>query len=165
MRRFFASVQRPKMVSPARWTTASKPETDSGDSGCAGSQAICPFFGCPPRTNRVTSNPRALSSGRRAAPIGPETPLTRMRSEFVRFQECSRSARAWQLRRPLRSQVHFFTENCSHASGKGSALPFTSSVQPIVAAVSPRQRHIITVKKSSSRDYARAFPPLLSREL
>src|ERR1700680_11134 len=59
--------------------TSSKPETESGDSGRDGSHTIW----SPPvaefRTKRVTAAPWAFSARRRAAPIGPEAPLTRMR--------------------------------------------------------------------------------------
>src|ERR1700756_3989347 len=59
--------------------TASKPETASGEIGFAGSHAIWSSPVTAPRTRRVTSYPRVLKGGRSAAPIGPETPLTRIR--------------------------------------------------------------------------------------
>src|SRR5580700_9653468 len=71
------------MLSPARWMTASKPETVAGAIGFAGSQETCSSVVAAPRvpsrTMRTTSYPRVLSEGRSAAPIGPETPLTRIR--------------------------------------------------------------------------------------
>ncbi len=83
MRRFLASVQRPTMVSPDRWMTASKPETVSGGTGRAGSQITWSLPAAEFRTSRVTANPLALRKGSRADPIGPEAPLTRMREEFM----------------------------------------------------------------------------------
>src|SRR5713226_431720 len=59
--------------------TASKPETALGEIGFAGSHAIWSSPVTGPRTRRVTSYPRVLKGGRSAAPIGPETPLTRIR--------------------------------------------------------------------------------------
>src|SRR5579872_4926304 len=79
---FLVAVHRPKMLSPARWTTASNPETVAGANGTAGFQAICPLsLTVPlavPRTSRTTEHPLARREGRSAAPIGPETPLTRI---------------------------------------------------------------------------------------
>src|ERR1700731_4434651 len=59
--------------------TASKPETESGDSGRDGSHTIWSLPVAEFRTKRVTAAPWAFSAPRRAAPIGPEAPLTRMR--------------------------------------------------------------------------------------
>src|SRR5580704_2460362 len=75
-RRFLASVQRPTMDSPARWTTVSKPDTDSGAGGRAGSHAIRPPPGAAARTRQVTSYPLACKAGSKAVPIRPEEPLT-----------------------------------------------------------------------------------------
>src|ERR1700693_218552 len=57
--------------------TASNPETAAGEIALAGSQAICPSPVARPRANRTTAHPLVLKDGRSAAPIGPETPLTR----------------------------------------------------------------------------------------
>src|SRR5271165_2177141 len=59
--------------------TASKPETVSGAIGFSGSHEIWFSPVAAPRTRRVTSYPRALSEGKSAVPMGPETPLTRIR--------------------------------------------------------------------------------------
>src|SRR5437660_11457612 len=75
---FLATVQRPTMLSPARWMTASEPDTDSGETGRAGSQWIWPSLVAEPRTRRTTLYPSVSREGTRAAPIGPETPLTRI---------------------------------------------------------------------------------------
>src|SRR5712671_5526352 len=86
---FFAGVQRPTMLSPARCMTASKPETASGEIGCAGSQRIrsSPLVELwleearapVPRVNRATCAPLDFNDGNSADPIGPDAPLTRMR--------------------------------------------------------------------------------------
>src|SRR5712691_9597399 len=101
MRLCFASVQRPTTVSPARWMTASKPETDFGGKGWAGSHATCSSPDGVPRTRRMTLYPRAVSEGSKAAPMGPETPLTRMgdKSIAVVADKCNRYGRDWA--RPL----------------------------------------------------------------
>jgi len=83
MWRFLVSVQRPTIDSPARWMTALKPETESGDSGRSGSHAICSCWGIELRTSRATAYPCAFRKGKRAVPIGPEAPLTRTRDEFT----------------------------------------------------------------------------------
>src|SRR5215467_619535 len=82
--RFFASVQRPRMVSPARWITASKPETDSGEIGCVGFHGICcssedEYF-LALRTSREMRAPLDFNVGSSAVPIGPDIPLTRIRA-------------------------------------------------------------------------------------
>src|SRR5450755_4684284 len=59
--------------------TASKPETHSGAIAFPGSQEIWCSPVASPRTRRVTSYPRVLRGGRSAAPMGPETPVTRIR--------------------------------------------------------------------------------------
>src|SRR5579864_4563917 len=76
---FFSTVQRPTMLSPARWTTASKPETKSGRIGVIGFHAIWPSPTVWPRTSLTTSYPRVFKEGTSAVPTGPETPLTRIR--------------------------------------------------------------------------------------
>src|ERR1700733_10727566 len=77
MRRFLASVQRPTMDSPARWMITSKPETDSGARGLAGSHPTRPLADAP-RTRRTTSYPFDCKAGTRAAPMRPDDPLTRI---------------------------------------------------------------------------------------
>src|SRR6202044_1894408 len=92
---FLVSVHRPMMLSPARWMTASKPETVSGARGTAGSHEIWSSAFDGPRTSRTMEHPFVSRDGSRAAPIGPETPLTRI-LEFI-IANChstsSRSAR------------------------------------------------------------------------
>src|ERR1700686_2204071 len=64
--------------------TAPNPETTSGAIACAGFQGISSRPVVAPRTRRATLYPRALRDGRRADPIGPETPLTRIREIMAR---------------------------------------------------------------------------------
>src|ERR1035438_2457842 len=73
-----ASVHRPMMLSPARWITASKPETVRGARGTAGSHEILSSALDGPRTSRTMEHPFVRRDGSRAAPIGPEIPLTRI---------------------------------------------------------------------------------------
>src|SRR5271157_385754 len=80
---FLASVQRPTTLSPARWITASKPETASGGRGARGFHDIWSAFFDGPRTRRTMRDARDSSDGSRAAPIGPETPVTRKRSTLL----------------------------------------------------------------------------------
>src|SRR5271157_1313149 len=66
--------------------TASKPETASGAIGFAGSHGMISVAAGllldPSRINRTIFAPADSSDGTSAAPIGPETPLTRIR-EFM----------------------------------------------------------------------------------
>src|SRR5947199_9764260 len=80
---FLSGVQRPTMLSPARWITASKPETVSGESGCEGSQLICSPPVALPRTRRTTEAPDRFNAGTSADPMGPETPVTSTRETFM----------------------------------------------------------------------------------
>src|SRR5215470_5533457 len=68
---FFASVQRPTMLSPAKWITASKPDTSEGARGAFGFHETCAAVVVAPRTRRTTSNCWAAREGSNAAPIGP----------------------------------------------------------------------------------------------
>src|SRR5579872_2934794 len=79
---FFDAVQRPTMLSPARWMTASNPEMDSGAMGFAGSHGIVfvvVFAADLLRESRVISAPLDSSDGMSAPPMKPDAPLMRMR--------------------------------------------------------------------------------------
>src|SRR6266850_664088 len=75
---FFAAVQRPKTLSPARWMTASNPSRASGSRRAPGCHSIS---GAPDsagrRTRRMTRSPRATNAGISALPTSPEAPLMR----------------------------------------------------------------------------------------
>src|SRR3954470_10425010 len=84
MRAFLPAVQRPTMLSPARWMTASKPETKSGKIGRAGSQRTRSSSPAPrtvpARASLAIRAPAPFSAGINADPMRPEEPLTRMRA-------------------------------------------------------------------------------------
>src|SRR5579863_7850470 len=89
---FLASVQRPTMDSPARCTTASKPDTDSGASGRAGSHAISSLPDTAPRTRRVTWYPFDCNAGSNADPISPEAPLIKTLADINKLYQFLRFA-------------------------------------------------------------------------
>src|ERR1017187_525790 len=74
-----ASVQRPTTLSPARWITASNPETTLGSRGTLGSQEIWSGLWARVRTSRITLVVVGSNDATRALPIGPEAPLIRIR--------------------------------------------------------------------------------------
>src|SRR3984957_18927916 len=85
--------------------TASKPETHSGAIAFPGSQEIWFPPVAAPRTRRVTSYPRVLREGRSAVPIGPETPLTRIREIMAcrsLYQLAERPTKLWMDLEPLK---------------------------------------------------------------
>src|SRR5258708_24938514 len=111
------------MLSPARCMTASKPETASGEIGCAGSQGIrssslverwfaepCETF---VRVNRATCAPLDFSEGNSADPIGPDAPLTRIRDMRIltMVQHSSRPRPARRLRRRVHPRLRHLRNN------------------------------------------------------
>src|ERR1700730_18540583 len=81
--------------------TASNPETAAGAIAFAGSHAICPSPVARPRTNRTTAHPLVLRDGRSAAPLGPDTPLTRI----VEFRSCGVALHQF-VEAPPKPQMH-----------------------------------------------------------
>src|SRR5579864_2803832 len=79
MRRFLADVQRPATLSPDRWMTASKPETEFGGTACMGSHCRSWSARGAWRTSRVTSHPCDSRNDTMPEPIRPEAPLIRTR--------------------------------------------------------------------------------------
>src|SRR6185503_5439170 len=75
--------------------TASKPETESGDRGRAGSQTIWSGPAAVFRTRQVTAAPPAFKAGTSAAPIGPEAPLTRMRDGGMGYVSTLAERQVW----------------------------------------------------------------------
>src|SRR5579872_7554118 len=86
--RFFSAVQRPTIDSPAKCTTASKPETEG--AGLEKSHTIWFGLEVPRRTRRTTSYPSRCKTGIRALPIKPEEPLTRTRAGDIGGTKFSR---------------------------------------------------------------------------
>src|ERR1700722_175626 len=85
MRAFFSSVHRPTMLSPAKWITASNPETASGEIGCEGFHMMRSSLGAsacavPLRANRTTCAPAIFRDGTSTEPTRPDAPLTNTRA-------------------------------------------------------------------------------------
>ena len=84
IRAFLLSVQRPTILSPARWITASKPDTASGDGGCSGFQGIRSSLLVPRAVEglarRAIRAPAPVRERISADPTRPDEPLTRMRA-------------------------------------------------------------------------------------
>src|SRR5215469_5374020 len=110
-RAFLRAVQRPTMLSPARWITASKPETAAGAMGCAGSQRMRSSSLVPAtvetRARRAIRAPVPFREIIRADPIRPDEPLTRMRN-MARLPTGFQSSRvAWPGLFPVLGRAKF----------------------------------------------------------